>query len=62
MERRTFLVMIASGLLTAPLAAGAQQAGKTPKVGFLAYEPRTYEASFNSAPRPCGSAEFAVRG
>jgi hypothetical protein len=29
MERRTFLGVIAGGLLAAPHAAGAQQAGKT---------------------------------
>ena len=45
------------GILSVPLAAEAQQAGKTPKVGFLAYEPLTYEASFNSALRRLGWVE-----
>ena len=35
MERRTFLEMITSGLLAAPLTAEAQQAGKIHRVGFL---------------------------
>ncbi len=35
MERRTFMATIASGLLTAPLAAEAQQAGKVYKIGTL---------------------------
>jgi putative ABC transport system substrate-binding protein len=35
MERRTFLGMIAGGLLAAPLAAQAQQAGKVYRIGFL---------------------------
>jgi putative ABC transport system substrate-binding protein len=35
MERRTFLGTIAGGLLAAPLAAEAQQAGKVWRIGFL---------------------------
>jgi ABC-type uncharacterized transport system substrate-binding protein len=35
MERRTFMATIASGLLAAPLAAEAQQAGKVYKIGIL---------------------------
>ena len=35
MERRTFLGMIAGGLLAAPLAVGAQQAGKVWRIGLL---------------------------
>src|SRR6059036_3685078 len=35
MERRTFMAMLAGGLLVAPLAAGAQQAGKVYRVGIL---------------------------
>ncbi|HKC10346.1 MAG TPA: ABC transporter substrate-binding protein [Methylomirabilota bacterium] len=34
-ERRTFLGMIASALLAAPRAVGAQQGGKVPRVGFV---------------------------
>ena len=36
MDRRTFLGTLAGGLLAAPLAAGAQQAAKVARVGFLA--------------------------
>ena len=35
LERRRFLVAIAGGLLAAPLAAEAQQAGKVYRIGFL---------------------------
>jgi putative ABC transport system substrate-binding protein len=35
MERRTFLGVITGALLAAPLVAGAQQAGKVPRIGFL---------------------------
>ena len=35
MDRRTFLGTLTGGLLTAPLAADAQQAGKVPRIGFL---------------------------
>ena len=35
MERRTFLGVIAGGLLAAPLAAEAQPAGKVPRIGVL---------------------------
>ena len=35
MDRRTFLGIMAGGLLAAPLAIGAQQAGKVPWIGFL---------------------------
>ena len=35
MERRTFLGVVAGGLLTAPLAAQAQQAGKVYRLGIL---------------------------
>src|SRR5436853_4405154 len=34
-ERRTFMAMLTGGLLTAPLAAAAQQSGKVPRIGFL---------------------------
>ena len=36
MDRRAFLGTLTSGLLGAPLAAGAQQAAKVPRIGFLA--------------------------
>src|SRR5438552_15042436 len=35
MERRTFMATIASGVLTAPVAVEAQQAGKVYKIGIL---------------------------
>jgi putative ABC transport system substrate-binding protein len=35
MQRRTFLGVLAGGLLVAPLAAGAQQAGKVYRIGYL---------------------------
>ena len=35
MDRRTFLHGMAGGLLAAPLAAEAQQAGRVPRVGVL---------------------------
>ena len=35
MDRRTFFGTVAGGLLAAPLAAGAQQAGKVWKLGYL---------------------------
>ena len=35
MDRRTFLGAVASSLLAAPLAAGAQQAAKTPRIGYI---------------------------
>jgi putative ABC transport system substrate-binding protein len=37
MDRRTFLAGTGAVLLAAPLAAGAQQAGKVPRVGLLDY-------------------------
>lgn len=35
MDRRAFLTALTGGLLAAPLATGAQQAGKPPRVGML---------------------------
>ena len=35
MNRRAFLSTLSAGLLTAPLAAHAQQAGKVPRIGYL---------------------------
>ena len=40
-ERRTFLTMAAGSLLAAPLAAGAQPAGKVWRVGVLGFTPTT---------------------
>ena len=39
MDRREFLGTLAGGLLTAPLAAKAQQAAKIPRIGWLANNP-----------------------
>jgi putative ABC transport system substrate-binding protein len=41
MERQTFLGVIAGGLLAAPLASEAQQAGKVYRIGWLAITPPT---------------------
>jgi len=38
MDRRTFLGTLAGGLLAAPLAAGAQQARRSPRIGYLSDE------------------------
>src|SRR5215468_1737247 len=35
LRRRRFIVTVAGGLLAAPLAADAQQAGKVPRIGWL---------------------------
>jgi putative tryptophan/tyrosine transport system substrate-binding protein len=35
MERRTFMALVSGGLLAAPLAADAQQAGRMPRIGYL---------------------------
>ena len=35
LERRTFMALVSGGLLAAPLAAGAQQAAKVPRIGYL---------------------------
>jgi ABC-type uncharacterized transport system substrate-binding protein len=35
MDRRSFIVTLAGGLLAAPLAAGAQPAGRVPRIGYL---------------------------
>jgi hypothetical protein len=35
MDRRTFLGTLAGGMLAAPLAAGAQPAGKVYRIGWL---------------------------
>ena len=35
MDRRAFIGALAGGLLAAPLAAGAQQTGKVPRIGLL---------------------------
>jgi len=39
MERRTFLTLATGGLLAAPLAAGAQPAGKVYRIGYISTSP-----------------------
>ena len=39
LERRTFMALVSGGLLAAPLAAEAEQAGKSPRIGLLDYAP-----------------------
>ncbi|HEV2055924.1 MAG TPA: ABC transporter substrate-binding protein [Methylomirabilota bacterium] len=45
MERRTFIGVIAGGLLAAPLPAEAQQAAKVPRIGFLGNSTAALEAN-----------------
>ncbi len=45
MPRRAFMAVIAGGLLAAPLAAEAQTAGKTARVGWLALGPNTGQSA-----------------
>ena len=48
MDRRTFVSRVAGGLLAAPLATRAQQAGRTPRLGYLTERPglTEFEESF----------------
>lgn len=49
MDRRTFLASATLGLLAAPLAAEAQQVGKTPRMGYLsAGSPRSRAGTMHS--------------
>ena len=43
MKRRAFLGAVTGGLLAAPLAAGAQQAGRLPRLGYLGASSPTLE-------------------
>ncbi len=45
MDRRAFIGTLAGGLLAAPLAAGAQQAGKVYRIGFLGNSTAALEAN-----------------
>jgi putative ABC transport system substrate-binding protein len=60
MDRRAFIGTLAGGLLAAPLAAGAQQAGKIARIGYLASsqssEPSVSEA-FRQGLRDLGYVE-----
>jgi putative ABC transport system substrate-binding protein len=59
MERRRFIEVIAGGLLAAPLAAEAQQAGKVNRIGFLRFgePPPTYIEGFRQGLRELGYLE-----
>jgi hypothetical protein len=50
LDRRTFLGTLAGGLLAAPLAAGAQQAGKVYRIGLI-----------NESSSPMGQGPFYER-
>ena len=54
MERRAFLSALTGGLLAAPLAVEAQQAGKVHKVGLLSPPPGAYVAAFEESLRQLG--------
>jgi putative tryptophan/tyrosine transport system substrate-binding protein len=45
MNRRVFLSALTGGLLAAPLAAGAQQAGKGPRLCFLTFDSRATQSN-----------------
>ncbi len=45
MDRRAFIGTIAGSLLIAPLAVEAQQAGRTPRLCFLTFDPGTPQSS-----------------
>jgi len=59
MDRRTFLGALASGLLAAPLAAEAQQAGKVYRIGFLSQgqPPEAFLEALQQGLRELGYAE-----
>jgi putative ABC transport system substrate-binding protein len=44
-DRRAFLSTLGGGLLAAPQAAGAEQAGKIPRLCFLTFDPGTPQSS-----------------
>jgi putative ABC transport system substrate-binding protein len=60
MERRAFMAMLTGGIVAAPLAAEAQQAGKVARIGYLspnlAASPHTHEA-FRQGLRDLGYVE-----
>jgi len=50
MDRRAFIGTLTGGLLAAPVVAGAQQAGKVRRVGFLGDGPRAERAAISIEP------------
>ncbi len=56
MDRRAFIAGVGGGLLAAPLAAGAQPAGKVARVGYLSLEssPALYPEAFHDGLRRLG--------
>jgi len=54
MDRRTFLGTLAGGLIVAPPAEGAQQAGRMPRIGFLQAARNENEGVFLQALREAG--------
>jgi ABC-type uncharacterized transport system substrate-binding protein len=62
-DRRTFIGAMACGLLAAPLAAGAQQAGKVWRIGFLSLSAdieesyKRWDAAFRDGLRKLGYVE-----
>ena len=57
MPRRAFMAIVAGGLLVAPLAAQAQQAGKVPRVGYLGIQPGIDVELFREGLRELGRVE-----
>jgi putative tryptophan/tyrosine transport system substrate-binding protein len=61
LERRTFMALVSSGLLAAPLAADAQQAGKVARIGYLsplsASADATHSEAFRQGLRDLGYVE-----
>jgi len=58
-DRRTFISSVALGLLAAPLAAGAQQAGRPPRIGWLSAgsQPDPFLEGFREGLRRLGYVE-----
>ncbi len=57
--RRVFIVTVAGGLLAAPLAAGAQQPGKVPRIGYVMERsgPGAFDEAFLQGLRALGYVE-----
>jgi putative ABC transport system substrate-binding protein len=57
-DRRAFISSVSLGLLAAPLAAEAQQAGKVPRIGYLALNPTPhFQEAFRQGLRDLGYVE-----